>query len=98
MLGATYFVFPGASHNRFEHCLGVSHLAGKLLSSIIANSDVKEINKSLIDVLYIRQYLLNKLKLEDNEESIDIIINNENCLLTTTHSTIYLGIENGYFF
>jgi len=21
-LGATYYVFPGASHNRFEHCLG----------------------------------------------------------------------------
>jgi len=27
-LGAAYFVFPGASHNRFEHCVGVSHLAG----------------------------------------------------------------------
>lgn len=21
-LGGTYFVFPGASHNRFEHCIG----------------------------------------------------------------------------
>jgi len=21
-LGASYYVFPGASHNRFEHCLG----------------------------------------------------------------------------
>lgn len=28
-LGATYLVFPGASHNRFEHCIGVSHLAGE---------------------------------------------------------------------
>ena len=26
-LGATYYVFPGASHNRFEHSLGVSHLS-----------------------------------------------------------------------
>ncbi|KAH7927042.1 HD-domain/PDEase-like protein [Leucogyrophana mollusca] len=26
-LGLTYLVFPGASHNRFEHCLGVAHLA-----------------------------------------------------------------------
>jgi HD superfamily phosphohydrolase len=24
-------VFPGASHNRFEHCLGTSHLAGQLV-------------------------------------------------------------------
>ncbi|KAJ7062810.1 hypothetical protein C8F01DRAFT_1135312 [Mycena amicta] len=26
-LGTTYRVYPGASHNRFEHCLGVAHLA-----------------------------------------------------------------------
>ncbi|KZP19123.1 HD-domain/PDEase-like protein [Athelia psychrophila] len=26
-LGTSYFVWPGASHNRFEHCLGVAHLA-----------------------------------------------------------------------
>nr|CAG8441741.1 15563_t:CDS:10 [Entrophospora candida] len=30
-LGSTYYVFPGASHNRFEHCLGVAHLSNKLL-------------------------------------------------------------------
>lgn len=26
-LGLSYHVYPGASHNRFEHCLGVGHLA-----------------------------------------------------------------------
>lgn len=30
-LGTCYYVFPGASHNRFEHSLGVSHLAGESL-------------------------------------------------------------------
>lgn len=30
-LGTTYYVFPGASHNRFEHCVGVGHLAGRLI-------------------------------------------------------------------
>ncbi|TRY56057.1 hypothetical protein DNTS_017904 [Danionella cerebrum] len=29
-LGGTYLVFPGASHNRFEHSVGVGYLAGCL--------------------------------------------------------------------
>src|SRR5438093_11522266 len=33
-LGLTYLVFPGANHSRIEHCLGVSHVAGKLGEAI----------------------------------------------------------------
>ncbi|XP_056446295.1 deoxynucleoside triphosphate triphosphohydrolase SAMHD1-like [Gadus chalcogrammus] len=33
-LGGVYYVFPGASHNRFEHSIGVAHLAGKLAKSL----------------------------------------------------------------
>ncbi|XP_048353552.1 deoxynucleoside triphosphate triphosphohydrolase SAMHD1 isoform X2 [Sphaerodactylus townsendi] len=33
-LGGTYYVFPGASHNRFEHSLGVGHLAGCLVRAL----------------------------------------------------------------
>ncbi|CAL8276610.1 unnamed protein product [Boreogadus saida] len=29
-LGGAYYVFPGASHNRFEHSIGVGYLSGKL--------------------------------------------------------------------
>ncbi|KAK3514759.1 hypothetical protein QTP70_029796 [Hemibagrus guttatus] len=35
-LGGGYFVFPGASHNRFEHSIGVAHLAGELVRSLKA--------------------------------------------------------------
>jgi HD superfamily phosphohydrolase len=33
-LGVAYYVFPGASHNRFEHCVGVAHLAGSLVEHL----------------------------------------------------------------
>jgi len=33
-LGLTYLVFPGANHSRIEHCLGVSHVAGRMADAI----------------------------------------------------------------
>ncbi|XP_042212094.1 deoxynucleoside triphosphate triphosphohydrolase SAMHD1-like isoform X2 [Homarus americanus] len=33
-LGTCFFVFPAAAHNRFEHSLGVCHLAGELIGAI----------------------------------------------------------------
>ena len=36
-LGLCYYVFPGASHNRFEHSLGVCYLSGLLIDTIKMN-------------------------------------------------------------
>ncbi|KAL1021609.1 hypothetical protein UPYG_G00015510 [Umbra pygmaea] len=48
-LGGTYFVFPGASHNRFEHSIGVGYLAGQL---------VQELNKRQPELLITRRDIL----------------------------------------
>ena len=51
-LGLCYLVFPGASHNRFEHSLGVSHLCGIMISKL--QKDQPELNISDRDVLLVR--------------------------------------------
>ncbi|KAJ7751975.1 hypothetical protein B0H16DRAFT_1546960 [Mycena metata] len=33
-MGTAYFIWPGAAHNRFEHSLGVAHLAGLMVENI----------------------------------------------------------------
>ncbi|KAJ8361309.1 hypothetical protein SKAU_G00178340 [Synaphobranchus kaupii] len=33
-MGSVYFVYPGACHNRFEHSIGVAHLAGELIQAL----------------------------------------------------------------
>ena len=39
-LGTCYEVFPGASHNRFEHSIGVYHLTNKMLKNIDNRSNI----------------------------------------------------------
>ncbi|XP_004466661.1 deoxynucleoside triphosphate triphosphohydrolase SAMHD1 [Dasypus novemcinctus] len=44
-LGGSYYVFPGASHNRFEHCLGVGYLAGCLVHALHEKQPELQINE-----------------------------------------------------
>jgi HD superfamily phosphohydrolase len=53
-LGVCFLVFPNANNKRFEHSIGTYHLVEKLLVNIINNSDIKEINRSLLKVPYIK--------------------------------------------
>ncbi|CAL8392447.1 unnamed protein product [Gadus morhua 'NCC'] len=43
-LGGAYYVFPGASHNRFEHSIGVGYLAGTLAKTLRKNQPALNIN------------------------------------------------------
>ncbi|KAM6977811.1 deoxynucleoside triphosphate triphosphohydrolase SAMHD1 [Aplochiton taeniatus] len=51
-LGGVYFVFPGASHNRFEHSIGVGFLAGLLVQSL--RDRQPELNISHRDILCVQ--------------------------------------------
>ena len=48
-LGMTYYIFPGASHNRFEHSLGTAHLAYEAADKIW-NSQRAELDMDRGDV------------------------------------------------
>ena len=51
-LGATYWVFPGATHNRFEHSVGVCYLAGELVESLRRRQP--ELDITDLDVLCVK--------------------------------------------
>lgn len=40
-LGFTFYVYPQAKHSRFEHSIGVMHIAGRIADAIEANSPDK---------------------------------------------------------
>jgi len=42
-LGATFLVYPGANHTRFEHSIGAMHLAGRISANL--NLDSEEVER-----------------------------------------------------
>lgn len=55
-LGTCYYVFPSATHSRFEHSIGTYHLAGKILKVIREHSDINIINNSLSEIEELKKY------------------------------------------
>ncbi|XP_069189052.1 deoxynucleoside triphosphate triphosphohydrolase SAMHD1 isoform X3 [Procambarus clarkii] len=50
-LGSCFFVYPSAAHNRFEHSLGVCHLAGQLVRAIQSRQpELKITNEDVLSV------------------------------------------------
>ena len=52
-LGATYLVFPSASHSRFEHSIGVSHLVGIMMNELYLKQPELKITNRLIELVRI---------------------------------------------
>jgi len=49
-LGATYYVYPSATHTRFEHSVGVSYLAGIMIHSLQTNQPELDITDRQIEL------------------------------------------------
>jgi HD superfamily phosphohydrolase len=47
-LGSNYFVFPSASHSRFEHSLGTGHLCQEYIKKLKLQSQDVEISENVI--------------------------------------------------
>lgn len=52
-LGCCYYVYPGATHARFEHSIGVHHLCGIMLSTLKAKQPELNITDRQIELLKI---------------------------------------------
>lgn len=63
-LGVCSLVFPNANNKRFEHSLGVYHLAGRLIEYLIRNSEIEKINNELIKIPFMQTYLHHKHGME----------------------------------
>ncbi len=59
-LGLTYYVYPGATHTRFEHSLGVMHTATQIVSSILDKHRMENLSEYL--GLIGKGYLEDRLK------------------------------------
>ena len=59
-LGTCHFVFPSATHTRFEHSIGTYYLAGRVLDSIKNNSEASVINTYLKDIPELKKYYANR--------------------------------------
>ena len=80
-MGLGYMVFPNANFNRFEHSIGTYNIAGKLLTNLISNSNPKEINLSMLDIPFIKNYLLKIFNFTNTEENINFLTKSEPILL-----------------
>ena len=59
-LGTCYYVFPNATHTRFEHSIGTYFLVDCLLNSIKKSTDKKYLNEWLSNVPELQNYYLHK--------------------------------------
>jgi len=48
--GVANYVYPGATHNRFEHCIGVSYLAGQIIDKLSTHIEITRVDKLCVQI------------------------------------------------
>jgi deoxynucleoside triphosphate triphosphohydrolase SAMHD1 len=82
-LGICFLIFPNANNKRFEHSLGVYHLAGQIIETLIKNSEITQINNELIKIPFIKNYLSKKHSM--NKEGLKFFATYKNETLFDTY-------------
>ncbi|CAI5734493.1 unnamed protein product [Peronospora destructor] len=72
-LGAANFVYIGATHSRFEHCLGVAYLAEKMIKSIRSHQPFSHVFDGLfLDQLRKKNIIDEAFKWSHEQGSVDM--------------------------
>ncbi len=62
-MGASFYVFPSATHSRFEHSIGVYHLTGKLLDVLKSKYPNKIYNTYELNNIMLNDYHTELIKI-----------------------------------
>lgn len=57
-LGTCKYVFPNATHTRFEHSVGTYHIATKLLDTVVKTTDPENVDRYLSEIPELKRYYL----------------------------------------
>lgn len=64
-LGTCQYVFPNATHSRFEHSLGTYHLAGRMMEALYKNTPENTIEKILVTIPELEDIYLDRKRITE---------------------------------
>lgn len=86
-----YLVFPSANHTRFDHSIGVMHLAGKFLEAVLSNQ------KKICEAGISRQILQDPYRVDDHgiNETFKVLASDQYFMLLLRMAALFHDIGHG---
>lgn len=72
-LGTCHYVFPSATHTRFEHSIGTYYLTDKVLDRLKTNTTIDIINNCMEEIPELKEYYINTYK-DQPHNKLDIYV------------------------